>query len=119
MDEWLVIVSLVLVLFIFWRRVDRDDIKTLYRQAARYAVASLQDDSDVIRVLHANYAMGYLMALKDIASDEEIRRSTGESRVAFEERIARIQDQATKQLVAGRQDLVPLKDTTLLKAMYF
>lgn len=119
MDEWLVVSGLVVVVFILMRRVDRDDIKTLYRQAARYAVASMQDDSDVIRVLHANYAMGYLMALKDIASDEAIRASTGQSRVELEERIARIQDRATRDLVTGRPDLVPLQDKTLLKAMYF
>lgn len=118
--DWLVISGLIFILAGLWRQVSpsEDQVMTLYRQAARFAVASLQDESDVIRVLHANYAMGYLMALKDIATDVEFEKITGVNRIDFERKIANIQDMATKSLVAGREDLVPLKDEILLGAMY-
>jgi hypothetical protein len=119
-SDWLVIAGLIFILGGLLRQVSplEEQIMTLYRQAARYAVASLQDESDVIRILHANYAMGYLMALKDIATDTEIEKITGVNRVVFEDKISKIQDTATKSLIAGREDLVPLKDEILLGAIY-
>lgn len=108
--DWFIISGLVFVLAFTLRQVSplEDQVMTLYRQAARYAVASLQDESDVIRVLHANYAMGYLMALKDIATDDQFEQFTGVNRIVFERRIANIQDMATKKLLTGREGLDPL-----------
>jgi hypothetical protein len=37
-----------------------DAIKILYRQCARWAAASVQDDATIIKMLHANYAAGFL-----------------------------------------------------------
>ncbi len=122
MEDWIIIIGLVFILFFLFRKVsnaDDETIRTLYRQAARYSVASLQDASEVIQVLHANYAMGYLLALKDLASGEDFERVTGEDLLTFERKIAQIQDAATKRLVSQRSDLVPLEDPTLLKAIYF
>lgn len=122
MEDWIIIIGLIFILFFLIRKVsnaDDETIRTLYRQAARYSVASLQDASEVIQVLHANYAMGYLLALKDLASGEDFERVTGEDLLTFERKIAQIQDAATKRLVSQRSDLVPLEDPTLLKAIYF
>ena len=52
--------------------VNNTKISTLLRQSARWAIASTQDDSAMISLLHANYAAGYLWAVKDIYSDVEI-----------------------------------------------
>ena len=52
-------------------------IKKLVRQSARYATAAQQDKSPAIAILHANYAVAYLYALKDIASDSQIHNATG------------------------------------------
>ena len=46
----------------------------MIRQTSRWAVASEQDKSPMISVLHANYAVGYLQALQDIASEKEINK---------------------------------------------
>ena len=121
MEDWLIIIGLIFVLFFVFRKVssaDDEAIRLLYRQAARYSVASLQDASEVIQVLHANYAMGYLLALKDLATNEEFERVTGENLLNFERKIAQIQDAATRRLVEQRPDLVPLEDPTLLRAIY-
>ena len=55
----------------------QNHIKTLTRQAARWSVASTQDESPMVAVLHANYGAGYLWALKDIATDQQISSATG------------------------------------------
>ena len=122
MEDWIIIICLIFVLFFVYRKVsnaDDETIRLLYRQAARYSVASMQDASEVIQVLHANYAMGYLLALKDLATGEDFERVTGENLLVFERKIAKNQDEATRRLVGVRPDLVPLEDETLLKAIYF
>jgi hypothetical protein len=114
-------IVLVLVVFVLLRPTssDRDkQIRILYRQTARYAVASLQDDSAVIKSLHANYAMGYLMALKDLATTEEFAKATGDNLLSFERKIAGIQDASTVNLVGDCPDLIPDADPGLLRAMY-
>jgi hypothetical protein len=93
-------------------------IRILYRQTARYAVASLQDDSSVVKTLHANYAMGYLMAIKDIATTDQFKRATRDDLVAFERKIVAIQDASTVNLVGTCPTLIPNEDKMLLKAMY-
>jgi hypothetical protein len=124
--EVLIAVAVVAVLIVFvmmtrtsYATGDDELVRTLYRQAARYAVASIQDDAEVIQMLHANYAMGYLLALKDVASTEDFKRATGEDLNAFERKIAEIQDAATTRMIKDRPDLRPLEDPTLMRAIYF
>ena len=112
---------LVLVFVVVFRPMSIDSdkqIRILYRQTARYAVASLQDDSAVIKSLHANYAMGYLMALKDLATTEEFAKATGDNLLSFERKIAGIQDASTVNLVGDCPALIPDVDPGLLRAMY-
>ena len=112
---------LVLVFVVVFRPMSSDSdkqIRILYRQTARYAVASLQDDSAVIKSLHANYAMGYLMALKDLATTEQFSRATGDNLLSFERKIAGIQDASTVNLVGDCPALIPDVDPGLLRAMY-
>ena len=73
-------------------------IETLIRQASRWSVAAQQDDSPIIALLHANYGAGYLWALKDIATDQEIYDSTGIDVIKFKKKIIDIQDEATRRV---------------------
>ena len=50
----------------------KQSIQKLIRQSARYATTAQQDKSPAISILHANYAVAYLHALKDIVSDSQI-----------------------------------------------
>lgn len=93
-------------------------IKILYRQCARWAVASLQDNAEIIQVLHANYAAGYLWALKDIVSTSDFYKLTGQDFLQFEKTIVYIQNQATKRIVDKCQDLVFINNPILFNAMY-
>lgn len=74
-------------------------IKTLIRQAARWSAASLQDETPLIAVLHAVYGAGYLWALKDIATDDQIVKFVDPKR--FETEITKTMDVATKRAVAA------------------
>ena len=127
--EAVLILFLVLVLVFVVFRPDKSlrdldhvpldkQIRILYRQTARYAVASVQDDSPVVKSLHANYAMGYLMALKDLATTDEFAKATGDNLLSFERKIAGIQDASTVNLVGDCPALVPDEDPALLRAMY-
>lgn len=93
-------------------------ILVLYRQTARWAAASIQDDSEMIRLLHANYAAGYLWSLKDIVSTEEFKRITGEDFLTLENKIVSIQDIASKKMVDKCKPLIFAEDPILFKAIY-
>lgn len=95
-------------------------IGVLYRQCARWAVASLQDASPMIAVLHANYAAGYLWAIKDIATPEQFARATGGADfLALERRVVAVQDAAARALLAACDRAAPVADATLRAAMYY
>ena len=73
-------------------------ISTLIRGCSRWAIASKQDTSPLISLLHANYAAGYLWAIKDIYTSEEIYKSTGINIIYLQNEITTIQDNATKKV---------------------
>jgi hypothetical protein len=73
-------------------------INKLVRQTARWSTAASQDDNPVIAVLHANYAAGYLWALKDIATNEEIKNSSNVDMNKFQKNIINTQDKTNKKL---------------------
>ncbi len=70
-------------------------VKTLIRQGARWATAADQDKSPLISTLHANYATGYLWALKDILSQNDIEKYGGIDLMKYESEILKIQDKTT------------------------
>jgi hypothetical protein len=78
--------------------IDKFNIKKLIRQTARWASAADQDTNGYIANLHATYAMGYLMALREIYTDEEIEKYTGINVKRFEFEINNIMNNAVKQL---------------------
>ena len=73
-------------------------IKTLLRQCSRWALAAEQDISPIIALLHANYAAGYLWALKDIDTDEEIKNVVEIDIIKFKKKITDIQDKCTRRV---------------------
>lgn len=72
-------------------------IRKLLRQTSRWAIASEQDKSPMISVLHANYAVGYLQALQDVAEESEINEYVDFKK--FKATIYQIQDSAVKKIV--------------------
>jgi hypothetical protein len=108
---WLVILLVILILLLLQTRNQKcdksDTIKTLVRQAARWSVAAQQDENPMIAVLHANYGAGYLWALKDIATDDEIEKATGIDVLKFRDEIVKVQDFATRKAVNACPEFGP------------
>ena len=75
-------------------------IRTLIRQTARWSTAAAQDKSPLISVLHANYGMGYLMALQSVATQEQNKQVTNINMQKFETEILNQQDKST--LIAAK-----------------
>jgi hypothetical protein len=73
-------------------------ISRIMRGSARWALASKQDKSPLVAVLHANYGCAYLWALKDVFNDYEITAATGIDVIQFQNKITDIQDTATKRM---------------------
>lgn len=73
-------------------------INKLTRQSSRYGIAAVQDKNPLIAVLHANYAAGYLWAIKDISTTKQFKNATGKNFLEFEKKIIEIQDNITKKL---------------------
>jgi hypothetical protein len=88
-------------------RSHADDIKALNRQAHRWYIASKQDQHPIIKNLHANYAVGYVNAMRDIAPDDEIDYVTGLSIANLSAGATREQDRSIAQLARYCPDLIP------------
>jgi hypothetical protein len=88
-------------------------IYTLLRQSARWAVAAQQDKSPIIALLHANYAAGYLWALKDIATDSQIKSATNIDILPFTKKITDIQDMSTKKVSKNCPEFLEFIDKEL------
>lgn len=101
---FIILVIIIVILLLYMHNEQHDDsfkkntIKTLVRQASRWSIASKQDQSPLISVLHANYGAGYLWALFDIATADEIHRYANIDVLKFRNDITKIQDSATQNL---------------------
>ena len=77
---------------------DTNIIETLVRQSSRYAFAAEQDESPLVSVLHANYAAGYLWALKDVVNEKDINAYLGANKLKqLSAYVTQVQDKATKE----------------------
>ena len=118
------ILLLVAILYVWNSRINSKNgtmervVRILYRQCGRWAVAAEQDKSEIIAVLHANYAAGYLWAMKDIVSTDRFKEITGVDFLGFEAKIVKVQDDATRRLVNRCKALVPVSDEEILAAIY-
>jgi len=104
----ILIILIIIIIFILYKSLfknvknvknvkNNNHIKILLRQISRWSVAAEQDESPMIAVLHANYAVGYLQALTDIATEKEINKYLDFDK--FKWQIYKIQDDAVKKAV--------------------
>ncbi len=75
-----------------------EGIRIQVRQVRRWLLAAQQDRDPGIRFLHASYAVGNLDILRQVASDEEIRRASGENAAALLKEASAIQDEAQRAI---------------------
>ena len=81
------------------RKLQNDAINILVRQAARWSTAARQDKNIMISVLHANYGAGYLWAIKDIATSDQVYEASGIDLLEFEKEIVKIQDESNQRML--------------------
>ena len=103
-DRWFVfMIILILIIIIFpinkkCQEMQDNFIRILTRQSARWITAARQDKNMMIKVLHANYGLGYFWAIKDIANGEDFKRATGLDLLKFENEIVQTQDEVTIEM---------------------
>ena len=90
-------------------------IKIFVGEATNWSLAATQDETPIIAVLHANYGAGYLWALKDIATGEQIKNATGIDILEFEKEIVKVQDEVTMKAVKACPNFAPNKKSYLSK----
>lgn len=73
-------------------------LKALIRQTARWTGASMQDESPMISLLHANYGAGYLQALELIATENEINQFSNLQKLRL--KVYSAQDKAAQRVFA-------------------
>jgi len=73
--------------------------QALIRQTARWAVASQQDTSPMIALLHANYAAGYLQALELVATENEINQFFNLQKLRL--KVYSTQDKAARKVISA------------------
>ena len=110
MQIWIALFLLATVIFFYSQSATNEKamIQTLFHQMSRWSTASTQDRNPMIRVLHANYGVGYMMALQAIAPEERIASVVGvpNIRELFAE-VQKIQNEATIALARTCPAIVP------------
>ncbi len=96
----------------------------LIRQTIRWAYASAQDANPLVSILHANYANGYLMVLKDYIanfniSNKTFYKLTKTDLMTLEKRVLSIQDKALKRLLKHTKKCIRIDNDNLLSTMLF
>ncbi len=95
-----IIICIIVIIYICSRpSTSEKNIKKLLKQAAKWSVTAQQDESPVTAMLHANWASGYLWALKDITTEQEVYRVAKIELPVFESHIEQVQSEVTKKVL--------------------
>lgn len=89
-----------------------ENIRILGRQTLRWATAAYQDENPMIAVLHANYGVAYLSALKDIAREDEIESVLDVNMREIKKWVYNAQDSSTR--IARAQSMVLLSQNSFV-----
>lgn len=85
----------------------RKHVNALVRQMYRWYIAATQDQNAIIKILHANYAVGYFSALHDVASGAEIDEITGLDIKKVGEAIIKQQDESIIKIGKQCPKIIP------------
>lgn len=92
-----------------------NNIIKLVRQTSRWSMAAKQDKNSLIEMLHANYGVGFLYALKNIATTDQIESATDIDMKKFEKEIMKIQKDAVARVSQRCPNFNPISDNLLSK----
>lgn len=97
---YLYLIGAVVIMFLIMQNRSKSfntSVNRLIKQCAQYAITAQQDGSPVLATVHSNYAVAYLYALMDIATDAQIHRLTGIDVSKFRQHIMNVQDMVTRR----------------------
>lgn len=101
---YIIIILLIIICILLYvnsnQNSDSQNINRLIRQTARWSTAAEQDTNPYIANLHATYAMGYLMALREIYPDDIITQMSGINIRELDIKVNQIMDGAVQKLVS-------------------
>ncbi len=89
---YFIVLLLVFIAYVLYSNSGKGNVRKMVQQCAKWATVAQQDASLLTGMTHANYAMGYLLSLKEMASPKEIHRQTGVDFKKFEEHINNVQE---------------------------
>lgn len=82
------------------KECDKDNmIKILLNKSTTWITTSNNDTNAIIALLHANYATGYLRAMSDIFTEEEITNASGINLSEFRNKIIKEQNIITNHVM--------------------
>jgi len=102
---YLYLILAIFVVYLIYKSTKGPDIKTMVKKCAKWATTAQQDASLLTGITHANYAMGYLMSLKEMASPSDIHRQTGVDFKKFEEHITNVQEMMNQRALKKYPDI--------------
>jgi len=102
---YLYVILIVIIAVVIYRSTKGPDMKKMVKQCAKWATTAQQDASLLTGMTHANYAMGYLMSLKELSSPSEIHRQTGVDFKKFEEHINNVQEMLNQRALKKYPDI--------------
>jgi len=102
---YLYLILAIVVVYLIYKSTKGPDIKTMVKKCAKWATTAQQDASLLTGITHANYAMGYLMSLKEMASPSDIHRQTGVDFKKFEEHITNVQEMMNQRALKKYPDI--------------
>jgi hypothetical protein len=112
----LVILVVLVVAIVAWfaDRGRRENLKTtlpmaekLIRVSSKWGVASAQDQSPLLALEHANYAVAYARAAREVASEADIAKKLHVDLPELIAELTEVQDRAVRKMSRACPSLVP------------
>jgi hypothetical protein len=98
-------VILVVVAYFIYKSTRGPDIKSMVQKCAKWATTAQQDASLLTGMTHANYAMGYLLSIKEMSTPNDVHRQTGINFKKFEEHITNVQEMMNQRALKKYPDI--------------
>lgn len=79
----------------------------LLRSANRWALAATQDKAPLLALMHICYAKAYVVAVRRIMTDEQLRDAHNVNMIELIEKMDQVERQAVAAIAASSPNLVP------------
>lgn len=102
---YLYLILAVVVIYFIYKSTRGPDIKNMVQKCAKWATTAQQDASLLTAMTHANYAMGYLLSIKEMSTPKDVHRQTGINFKKFEEHITNVQEMMNQRALTKYPDI--------------